>query len=202
MKNFSLFVLLLVFSLTGLAQDITTDTPKRFCASMMIGGSFPGGDFYDDLPDHSLPSPNGFAREGVKINLLDLTYRLNRNFGMALSWTKIYHEKDEFLFDRDFYFGTGYLAGPMFFTGFERKYMVGIKLMTGYGTTKMRDTEFTGSDMAYNLGVFLYHDFNEIWRLMGSADIYYTSMEVEHRNEMKTLGIRSTSFSVGIGIRF
>ncbi len=202
MRTLSFLALLMVLSLPGLAQDMTTNTPKRFCASAMIGGTIPFGDFYDSSPDFNLPSPNGFASEGLKINVLDLTYRAHENFGLALSWTKLYHERDEYHFDRDFYFSSGYFLGPMLFTGFEGKYMVGIKLLAGIGSTKMRDTGHTSSDMAYNPGVFLYYDFNEIWRLMGSADVFVSSIEINHRNSMETLPITSYNFSVGIGLRF
>lgn len=202
MKNLLTVTFLIVISISATSQGFNRESTKVFCVSTMIGASLPFDNYANRSPHQGQSSPIGYASEGVKINFLDMTYRVHKNFGLAVSWTKLYHEQYKRLSDRDFYFNTGYLAGPMVFADLDEEYLLGIKFLTGMGTTKLRDIDYKDSNMAYNVAFFLYHDFNEMWRLMGSADVYVSSIEIKYGNTMKTLGVTAYNFMFGIGFRF
>ncbi|MCF8231619.1 MAG: porin family protein [Bacteroidales bacterium] len=169
---------------------------------LSFGPSFPTGNYGSDSQSVYTGSSviKGYAREGLKMNFLVLSYQFHKNIGAALFWRKTAHEKIKSGYQKDYWFNSSYLAGPAFIIPLEKTVSLVLKPMAGVGITTLRDEGYKYSAFAFDLTGELRYDLSDRWRINVGGDYYYSRLQMD--NPKGELDNTVLSINLGFGYRF
>lgn len=167
-----------------------------------FGPSFPTGNFGNDSQSiHPWSSvEKGYARAGLKMNFLNLSYQFHNNIGAAFSWRKTAHEKIKSGYQKDYWYNSSYLAGPTFTAPLVKSISLVLKPMAGLGITSLKEEDYKESSFAFDLTGALRYDLSDRWRINVGGDYYYSRLQLD--NPPEDLDNTVLSINMGFGYRF
>ena len=167
-----------------------------------FGPSFPTGNFGSDsqsiYPGSTVKK--GYARAGLKMNFLNLSYQFYNNIGAAFSWRRTAHERIESGYQKDYWYNSSYLAGPTFTAPLVKSISLVLKPMAGVGITSRKEKDYKESAFAFDLTGELRYDLSDRWRINVGGDYYYSRLQVD--NPPEDLDNTVLSINMGFGYRF
>jgi hypothetical protein len=195
MKKYPLLLLIITFSAAIYAQS----KEKKGFIGILIGPSFPVGNFADNSPTNENA---GFANMSRTNLSFDFGYRLGKNIGISASYFSTDHKIDSSANDLSWGIG-GITLGPMWSVQLANKFFMDMRLNFGYITAsilmddpKLKD--YIGHGLGIDTRATIRYNLLRRWCIIAEAGYLSTQQKFNDGQKKK---IQDINFGLGFGFR-